>query len=122
MNSKEQKIERRAQSHLWKDRQTIRESSLVESMVIIAAAAVTAAGVGAYQGGKAAIRDVGKKIRRRKAMKEHRTEREEDRLAQQRERDEKQAAIASLSHKERIERFKRNRMPSEKQKGLFQRK
>jgi hypothetical protein len=75
-------------------------------MVILAAAAITAAGVGAYQGGKAAVTDVGKKMRRKKAAKDHQAVTEE--LKQQRtdERLEQEQRRAAMSTSDRLARFK----------------
>lgn len=55
-------------------------------MVIIETAAITAGGYAAYKGGKAAIKDVGKKLQRRKRE----NERKEDRKNLKKEINEKQ--------------------------------
>lgn len=93
-------------------------------MVILAAAAITAAGVGVYKGGQAAAQDLGKKVRRHTSSKLRRQEREleaaERQQVQQREEERKQ----QLSSKERVERFKQS-IPGgapHKGSGLFRKK
>ena len=85
-------------------------------MVLLAAAAVTAAGVGAYKGGKAVAADVGKKVRRRQAGKLRRAERQVE--ADEREKARQQEAVRTenMTAKERVERFKKS-IPSQSKKG-----
>lgn len=90
-------------------------------MVILAAAAITAAGVGAYQGGKAVVSDVNKKIRRSTTQRQRKQERntQTTELHQQRQQDE--ALKQHMSIQDRVHKFKQNRPdPNHKPKtGLF---
>jgi Tfp pilus assembly protein PilO len=88
-------------------------------MVILAAAAVTAAGVGAYQGGKAAVADVGKRMRRRTMAKERDTERKVEQSQREQARKLEETKKQNMSIEDRVARFKQG-MPSEqKRSGLF---
>jgi Tfp pilus assembly protein PilO len=88
-------------------------------MVILAAAAVTAAGVGAYRGGKAVAEDVKKKVRRNNTVKARQAERNameaERARAQQIENVRKQ----NMSVTDRVERFKKGVPEQKKTGGLF---
>jgi hypothetical protein len=89
------------------------------TMVILAAAAVTAAGVGAYQGGKAAVADVGKRMRRRTMAKERDTERKVEQSQREQARKLEETKKQNTSIEDRVARFKQG-MPSEqKRSGLF---
>lgn len=93
-------------------------------MVILAAAAITAAGVGVYKGGKAAAADVGKKLRRRGQAKERKETDAELQQMRQDEREQQQARTESMSTEDRLKRFKRGVGASERKsqperKGLF---
>ena len=97
---------------------------ITKTMVILATAAITAAGIGVYKGGQAAAQDLGKKVRRHTSAKLRREERQleaaERQQAQQREEERKQ----QLSAKERVERFKQSIPGGAPQKGsgLFRKK
>jgi hypothetical protein len=77
-------------------------------MVILAAAAITAAGVGAYQGGKAVVGDVQKKIRRSTTQRQRNQERkiQTNDIQQQREQD--MALKQHMSIQDRVQKFKQN--------------
>lgn len=86
-------------------------------MVILAAAALTAAGVGVYRGGKAAAEDVGKKLRRGKMAKARTEERDAEAAERARAREAEHARLQSMSVTDRVARFKK-RVPTEpKNKG-----
>lgn len=89
-------------------------------MVILAAAAITAAGVGAYQGGKAVVSDVNKKIRRSTTQRQRNQERkvQSNEVQQQREQDD--ALKQHMSIQDRVQKFKQNIPDNSKNKtGLF---
>ena len=71
---------------------------ITKTMVILATAAITAAGIGVYKGGQAAAQDLGKKVRRHTSAKLRREERQleaaERQQAQQREEERKQQLSA----------------------------
>lgn len=92
-------------------------------MVILAAAAITAAGVGAYQGGKAVVTDVNKKIRRSTTQRNRTKERKEQNKMNDIQRQETTQNIQNMSINDRVNRFKQN-IPNEQpsKKGLLFRK
>ena len=79
-------------------------------MVIIETAAITAGGYAAYKGGKAAIKDVGKKMQRRKRE----NERKEDRKNLKKEIKEKQKLRAS-----HLSEFQEKKEDGTKTSGIF---
>jgi Tfp pilus assembly protein PilO len=88
-------------------------------MVILAAAAVTAAGVGAYQGGKAAVANVGKRMRRRTMAKERETERQVVQSQREQARKLEETKKENMSIEERVARFKQGVPSEQKKSGLF---
>jgi hypothetical protein len=72
-------------------------------MVILTAAAITLAGVGAYKGGQAASEDIKKKARRFNTQKARQVERQTEQAERQQRRE---TATAGLSVAERLDRFK----------------
>jgi uncharacterized protein HemX len=89
-------------------------------MVILAAAALTAAGVGAYQGGKAVAGDVQKKLRRSKTQRTRNQERKLQTQEQEQLRQIENQRKEQMSVDDRVAKFKRG-IPtnSTNQKGLF---
>ena len=88
-------------------------------MVILAAAAITAAGVGAYKGGQAVAKDVGKRARRMKTERARRQERHEEAQELERTHKTEEEKKEAMSVADRLNRFKRG-VPGEKKKsGLF---
>jgi hypothetical protein len=90
-------------------------------MVIVAAAAITAAGVGAYHGGKAVVEDVGKKLRRSTTQRTRNQERRVQSTEEQLQREQENAIKQHLSINDRVNKFKRN-VPEQRNKtgmGLF---
>jgi NAD(P)H-dependent flavin oxidoreductase YrpB (nitropropane dioxygenase family) len=75
-------------------------------MVILAAAAITAAGVGAYQGGKAVVDDAKKKIRRSTTQRTRNQERQASIKEQEQVRQYHDVAKQNLSIHDRIHKFK----------------
>jgi len=90
-------------------------------MVLLAAAAITAAGVGAYKGGKAAATDIGKKVRRHTTAKLRREERKIETSEREQIREQDSLRTQNMSAKERVERFKQS-VPQSKKSGLFRKK
>jgi polyhydroxyalkanoate synthesis regulator phasin len=90
-------------------------------MVILAAAAITAAGVGAYQGGKAVVSDVGKKIRRSTTQRQRNQERKMQTNEMEQQRQQEEALKQRMSVQDRVQKFKQNIPdPNNKSKtGLF---
>jgi Flp pilus assembly protein TadB len=88
-------------------------------MVILTAAAITLAGVGAYKGGQAASEDIKKKARRFNTQKARQAERQAEQAERQQRRE---TATAGLSVTERLDRFKQG-MPggsdAKQQKNRF---
>ena len=76
-------------------------------MVIVAAAAITAAGVGVYRGGKAAAEDVGKKLRRSQAARARQAERQEEEAAKSHARQKDDIRKQNMSVSDREARFKK---------------
>lgn len=72
-------------------------------MVIIAAAAVGAAAVGVYKGGKAAVDHTKKKLGERAFRKNREQERREEKL----EREAQASSLQSMSFEQRMEKYKR---------------
>lgn len=92
-------------------------------MVILAAAAITAAGVGAYKGGKAAAEDIGKKVRRHTTAKLRREERKLEAAEREKAREQDSERTQNMSAMERVERFKQNAPGQQpKKSGLFRKK
>ena len=90
-------------------------------MVILAAAAITAAGVGAYQGGKAVVSDVNKKIRRSTTTRQRNQERKVQSSDVQQQREQHDALKQHMSIQDRVHKFKQN-IPDNNSKnktGLF---
>jgi hypothetical protein len=93
-------------------------------MVILAAAAITLAGVGAYKGGQAASGDIQKKARRFKTQRARQVERQAEQAERQEQRE---TATAGLSVAERLDRFKQSvpgggadsKQPKKRFGGLF---
>jgi hypothetical protein len=77
-------------------------------MVILAAAAITAAGVGAYQGGKAVVGDVQKKIRRSTTQRQRNQERKIQTNDTQQHREQDMALKQHMSIQDRVHKFKQN--------------
>jgi hypothetical protein len=78
-------------------------------MVIIAAAAVGAAAVGLYHGGKTAVNKTKKAFTERTERHQRDTKRNEE----QRQREDEAAALKSISFEERLAKYKRERgLPS----------
>ena len=89
-------------------------------MVILAAAAITAAGVGAYQGGKAVVSDVNKKIRRSTTQRQRNQERKVQTNEVQQQREQDDALKQHMSIQDRVQKFKQNVPDKPKNKtGLF---
>lgn len=86
-------------------------------MVVLEAAAITLAGVGAYKGGQAASEDIQKKARRFKTQRDRAAERK---LEQAEREKSKKAASEGLSVHERLNRFKKGVPTQKKRFGLFQ--
>lgn len=93
------------------------------TMVILAAAALTAAGVGAYQGGKAAVQDTSKRLRRAQTHRVRQHERQEEERQRTVDQDDQLALRQSMSVKDRLATFKRG-IPEQgkKKKGAFGRR
>lgn len=91
------------------------------TMVVLEAAAITLAGVGAYKGGQAASEDIQKKARRFKTQRDRAIERK----LEKNEREQKAAAATTgLSVQERLNRFKQGvpgNAGKKKRFGLFKR-
>jgi len=92
-------------------------------MVILAAAAITAAGVGAYKGGKAAAEDIGKKVRRHTTQKLRKEERKLETSERDKAQEKESIRTENMSAKERVERFKKSVPGGTKpKKSLFRNK
>ena len=76
--------------------------------ILIATAAGAAATYGAYRGGKAAVADAKRKHQSRVAMREQRAEQEAEHAARQQAAQDVKAEAATLSVKERLDRYKQN--------------
>ena len=87
-------------------------------MVILAAAAITAAGVGAYQGGKAVAADVQKKLRRSKTQRTRNQERRLENAEQEQLRQKEKERKDQMSIEDRVAKFKQG-VPTAQRKGLF---
>jgi hypothetical protein len=74
-------------------------------MVIIAAAAVGAAAVGLYHGGKTAVKETKRVLTERS----ERHQRDKKRKEEQKQREDEAAALKSLSFEERLAKYKRER-------------
>ena len=93
-------------------------------MVILAAAAITAAGVGAYQGGKAVVTDVNKKIRRSTTQRQRNQERKMLTNDTEQQRQQEDTLKQHMSIQDRVQKFKQN-IPdanNKKKSGLLFRK
>jgi hypothetical protein len=89
------------------------------TMVILIAAAATAAGYGAYRGGTAAVKDVKRKCERNRHIKEKKDENDQSFSLRKEEEALKKKQAGTLSANDRLERFKKS-IPGggEKKKGL----
>lgn len=90
-------------------------------VILAAAAAITAAGVGAYHGGKLAVEDVGKKIRRRKTARARQAERSDEEAMKSRARQMDDSRKKNMSVSDRVERFKKG-IPGGANRGGLTRK
>jgi hypothetical protein len=88
-------------------------------MVILAAAAITAAGVGAYQGGKAVVSDVQKKIRRSTTNRTRQQERKEQDSIQQQQLQQNNILKQNMTITDRVQQFKQNVPETKKKNNLF---
>lgn len=88
-------------------------------MVILAAAAITAAGVGAYQGGKAVVSDVGKKLRRSTTQRNRNQERKVQSQEQEQQRQQDEVLKQHMSIQDRVQKFKQRVPDQTKKTGLF---
>jgi len=91
-------------------------------MVLLTAAAITAAGVGVYKGGQAAATDISKKVRRHKAGRLRQEERKIEHQERERAREQDSLRTENMSAKERIERFKKSVPKGQGKKGGLFRK
>jgi uncharacterized protein HemX len=85
-------------------------------MVVLAAAALTAAGVGAYKGGQAVASDVKKRVRRHTTGKLREQERQEEALIASLRKEKHDRETESMTLDERLERFKKS-IPKQSQKN-----
>ena len=98
-------------------------------MVILATAAITAAGVGLYKGGQAATEDLKKKVRRHTTAKLRNQERQVETTERQQAQQRDSERVQQMTAKERVERFKQS-VPGRgggtaaqtKSSGLFRKK
>jgi hypothetical protein len=83
---------------------------------VLAAAALTAAGVGAYKGGQAVAADVKKSVRRRQTGKLREQERQEEARIASLRQEKHERDTESMTIEERLERFKKS-IPKQSQKN-----
>lgn len=88
-------------------------------MVILAAAAITAATVGAYKGSQAAATDVSKRWRRHSATQARQTERSETAALKALQKEQEQSRQPNASVSDRVARFKQGTPTTEEKRKSF---